>query len=327
MENNHGFTKNSICPVCGQKSNFNFLRSYSDKIAGQEYRLYECCECQAWFWQPLKNPGAEWYEKDERYASRNADPNLKPIWNYKKIIGFLKPFAGSVLDIGCGTGDFLFYAEKNGWEANGIDFDREAVKTAKEIFKLNKVEAVELKEYYEKNKEKEFDLITFFDVFEHLDDHFEFIGLVKKLLKTGGYIAMAMPYRKRADWLMTADVPPRHLTRWDRASIKKFLLRNGFEISYIARRSEGLNPILMKLRFRYGRLFSFNLVGKYKDKKRKEGERIFPGDQAQITAKRLQLLARIKDWLIFGLPALIIWLFMIPSAKRYLNLYVVARKI
>lgn len=313
------------CPLCEKKSQFKFLKSHSDSATNQEYKLYECTKCRVWFWPPLKNPGAEWYECDERYAGRNADPNLKPIWNYKKIISFLKPDVGQVLDIGCGTGDFLAYAKKNGWEVSGIDFDAAAIKTAKEIFKLDKVKAEELGEYYKENLEKKFDLITFFDVFEHLDNHLEFIGLVKTMLKPSGYIAMSLPYRKRADWLMPGDVPPRHLTRWDRTAIKFFLERNGFKISYIARQSEGLNPILMKLRFRYGRLLSFNLVGKYKNKKRAEGQQISSDSQAGKTASRLQIVARIKDWLIFGLPALIIWLVMLPSAKRYLNLYVIAR--
>lgn len=317
--------KNDICPLCRQAANYKLLKSHFDSAANQEYKLYECEKCKAWFWQPLKNPGAEWYEKDERYSGRNADPNLKPIWNYKKIIGFLKPLTGKVFDIGCGTGDFLAYAKTNGWEVSGLDFDAAAIKTAKEIFKLAEVEVAELKEYYDKNKEKKFDLITFFDVFEHLDNQLEFIGLVKMLLRPGGYIALSLPYRKRADWLLAADAPPRHLTRWDRTAIKNFLERNGFKISYIVRRSEGLNPILMKLRFRYGRLFSFNLVGKYKNKKKHEGVKILADSQTYLSVRRLQILARIKDWLIFGLPALMIWLIMMPGHKRYLNLYIIAR--
>lgn len=317
--------KNDICPLCAEASEFKFLKSHFDLATNQEYKLYKCEKCQAWFWRPLVNPGAEWYEKDERYSGRNADPNLKPIWNYKKIISFLKPMTGRVLDIGCGTGGFLAYAEKNGWEASGIDFDAYAIKTAKEIFRLNNVETAELKEYYARNQEKKFDLITFFDVFEHLDNHLEFISLVKMLLRPGGYIAMSLPYRERADWLLAADIPPRHLTRWGRTAIKFFLERNGFKISYITRQSEGLNPILMKLRFRYGRLLSFNLVGKYKNKKKQEGEKILADSKTYLAVSRLQILAGIKDWLIFGLPALIIWLAMFPSAKRYLNLYVIAR--
>ena len=318
--------KNNNCPVCQADADFKFLRSHFDSAANQEYKLYACGECGVWFWQPLKNPGAEWYEQDKRYASRNVDPDFKPNWNYKKVISFLKPFTGRVLDIGCGTGNFLAYAERNGWEANGIDFDSAAIKTATEIFKLDKVEVAEISDYYKSNNTKQFDLITFFDVFEHLDNHVEFIGLVKKLLKSGGYVAMSMPYRRHADWLMTADLPPRHLTKWDRTAIKNFLSQNGFQISYIARRSEGLSPILMKLRFRYGRFFSFNLVGKYKDRQRAAEKKILPAGQAHQTVKKLQLLARIKDWLIFGLPALIIWLVMLPGAKRYLNLYVIAQK-
>jgi len=315
--------KNNICPICQKDSNFTYLESHTDRE--QEYKLYECQNCQAQFWEPFKNPGAEWYEKDKRYASRNIDHDLEFGRHYVKILDFLKPFKGKVLDAGCGTGSFLYWAKKAGWEISGFDFDRDAINVAKNIFHLENIEVNDLAGYYKAHPAQKFDLITFFEVFEHIDNHNEFIETVKNLLKDRGYIAMSVPCRDIARWLNPLDLPPRHLTRWDKNSLKRFLESRGFKVLSIKRQGVGLEYILMRLRFRFGRHFSFNLVGKQKEKERKNGT----GSANAYVSKKIKILhglARIKDWLLFGLPALIIWLIIMPAPKKYISVYIIAQK-
>ena len=317
-----GIMKNNICPICLKDSKFNYLESHVDN--GLEYKLYECEKCRVQFWKPFKNPGAEWYEKDENYAGRNVDPDLRPNVNHKRILNYLKPFKGAVLDIGCGTGNFLYWAKKAGWKIAGFDFDRNAIKIAKDVFRLENIEKNNLTDYYKAHQNEKFDLITFFDFFEHIDNHNEFIEMVKSLLNKSSYIAASMPYRKMAKWLNPGDFPPRHLTRWDRRTLKEFLERRGFEVLYIKRKTEGLMPIFTRLMRRYAKFFSFNLVGKYKEKVRREN--ILIGGKIEKKINAIHGLAKIKNWLIFGLPTLIIWILMLPTSKRYVNLYVIAQE-
>lgn len=299
-----------------------YLESHND--SGIQYKLYECKECGVQFWEPFKNPGAEWYEKDERYATRSIEPDIEFKKNYKEILNFLKTFKGKVLDVGCGTGGFLFWAQKGGWDVYGIDFDKGAVSAAKNILKLENVEVNDVIGYREQNSAKKFDLITFFDVLEHLDNPNEFMDAVKSMLKKGGYVAMNMPYSGMVRWLNPHDLPPRHLTRWDRESLKRFLERHGFKVLYIKRKPASLTHILMKLRFKYGKFFSFNLV-----RRLKSGEVHKNSDKVHKVKKvyKVLLLARIKDWIIFGIPAIFIWLSIFFSRKRYASLYAIAQKI
>src|SRR6185295_4184462 len=146
------------------------------------------------------------------------------------VLIYFRGLHGDVLDVGCGTGNFLHHARTHGWSVRGIDFDADAIKTGQQIFRLSGLEVADLETFRTRHPAERFDLITFFDVIEHLDNHKEFMEGVRALLRPGGYIAMSMPYGPHAMWLMRGDVPPRHLTRWTRSALKRFLEREGFEV-------------------------------------------------------------------------------------------------
>lgn len=312
------------CYFCGSRFNSEAMDNHMDR--GVEYFLYECSECGVQFWTPFKNPGSVWYEQDERYKYANDNPTIEPATNHRIILNFLNDSRGKVFDVGCGTGNFLYFAKKNGWDVSGIDFDRNAVNTAKNILSLPNIEQATLEEYVnirEGNGEK-YDLVTFFDVFEHIDNHIQFIDLVKKVLAPRGYVAMSMPYRNGSRWLMPHDLPPRHLTRWDIKSLKLFFESNGFEAVFIRRNPATLFDVVMKLRFKYGRFISFNLVKKIKNKQPLSYE----GQNGVVSKKTkfIHLLAKLKDICLFGIPATFIWFYLFSFGKIYTSLVMIVRK-
>ncbi|OGG50465.1 hypothetical protein A2763_01680 [Candidatus Kaiserbacteria bacterium RIFCSPHIGHO2_01_FULL_54_36] len=315
----------NICPLCG--SDVLQAKKETHEDGDVLYTLYHCAKCGVEYWLPLKNPGANWYAHDERYAGANENPPLDPNWNHKKAISFLKGKKGRVLDVGCGTGNFLSWANKNGWEVWGIDFDPNAAKAAREVFGLPNISLATLAEFIRAHPELTgtFDLVTFFDVFEHIDDHNDFAALVSRLVKKGGHIAMSMPYRKGARWLQPHDLPPRHLTRWDRSSLMRFWGRHGFSAQFIKRVPASLDAILMKFRFTYGKAFSFGLVRKAQMKERENGVQK-KGAPRSVRVRVVHALAKAKDAVLFGIPALLTWLALLPSEKRYTTLYLIARK-
>lgn len=315
------------CPLCLEEVKFcSILETHYDSQGGQTYQLYECPCCEGQFWTPFKSPGAVWYEKDERYSGANRSPSLAPNWNHRKTISLLKHKTGSVLDVGCGTGNFLAWAKQQGWETVGLDFDANAVQTAKEIFKLPNIELVDIVGYEARYPEKKFDLITFFDVIEHLDNHLEFFRAVRMLLKPQGYIAMSLPYRGGARFLQPNDLPPRHLTRWDEKSLRTFLERQGFKVLYLKKQVASLSYLVMKMRFYFGPLFSWGLVKKIKAKEDASLTEGLVPPRESLKIRFARAAARLKDYLFFGLPAFFLWCFFLLTEKRYIGLYVLAQK-
>lgn len=311
----------TICPLCGTQQSFSGIESHISN--NQKYDLFGCAACGVQFWWPLKNPGSTWYEHDERYEGRNHDPILKPNEKHRGTIAFFEPHHGRVLDVGCGVGNFLAHAAQRGWECHGIDFDRDGIEAAKKTFGLKDLEVADVLEYKARHPQERFDLVTFFDVLEHVDNHNEFIEAVKSLLVSDGYIALSVPYRRGWRWLMPHDLPPRHLTRWDEESLKIFLGAHGFVVRQINYVPAGFYFLVIKLRFRYGRFATFGAV-----KRAKEAAAQKSGGSAKPTVRVrvIHALAKAKDIVLFGIPAGVMWLLLLATRKRYTDLYVIAQR-
>ncbi len=313
----------SQCPICKAHSAHLTGRNHQD--SGTNYTQYHCTSCTIEFWWPLKNPGPDWYRKAEQYGERNDDPVWDATSNHKKTLSLLDGKGKSVLDVGCGIGNFLLAAEGRGWRTAGIDFDPDAIEAAKKVTHNTAYEVSDIVAYAKLHDREKFDLVTFFDVLEHVDNHNEFIGAITSLLTPSGYVAMSMPYRHHARWLMKADLPPRHLTCWDRTSLRKFLEARGFDVVYMRRSSEGIWPIVMKLRFKYGKYFSFGAVSVARKVAAESGS-ITTGTKRPLLVRLVHFVAKAKDIVLFGLPALIIFIAMLPTSKRYVDLFAIARK-
>lgn len=309
------------CPICSQKANLTLRESFGTE--GRQYQLYQCDHCGVGHWQPFKNPGSEWYERDERYSGINSQPFLDIKPGQKALLNKLKP--GKLFDIGCGTGNFLTYAQQKGWEVSGIDFDRNAIQAARAVFNLKNVEVNDLAGFIKNNPKQQFDLVTFFDVFEHIDNHREFIEHVGSLVTSGGRLVMTLPYGGAWRWLVPHDLPPRHLTRWTDVTLKRYLEHHGWQVESISKEPATLEYLLMKLRFRFGKFLSFGLVNKMRRRvtSRNVGEKKNP---LPTTLDRVARLARLKDWIVFGLPAGVLWVALYFTDKRYVGLFVIAKK-
>ncbi len=225
------------CPICKEQiSKQDFKEVYVSPYNKQEYKRYECPNCDVHWWEPLKIV-PEFYENemfveyiDIHKGTRELPDWCKPFFRY-----FPSEIRGSLLDIGCGDGIFLKYAKEAGFEVWGIDFDRKSVEVAKRKLGLDTIFATNLEEFYKyaKSKNLRFDVITFFEVLEHQDRPKEFLQIVKELLKEGGYIAGSVPNRQRLfaqlEWkYYNPDYPPHHFLRFSKVSLEKALKLNGF---------------------------------------------------------------------------------------------------
>ncbi len=97
---------------------------------------------------------------------------------------------GSLLDVGPGTGIFLYLAAEAGWQPFGIDICEESAQKADQEFGLSvDVGEFETHDYALGS----FDCITMLDVLEHMLDPLAAIARAHELLAPGGVLYIAVP--------------------------------------------------------------------------------------------------------------------------------------
>jgi len=96
-----------------------------------------------------------------------------------------------VLDVGCSSGVFLDMMRNKGWDVSGVDLCKEFTRTAQELFGLKNIFNVTLQEVgFENNK---FDLITMWDMIEHVPDPISLLNETVRILKPGGTVLILTP--------------------------------------------------------------------------------------------------------------------------------------
>lgn len=134
---------------------------------------------------------------------------------------------GRLLDIGAGTGDFLYEAKKRNWKVYGTEPSASARELA-----AKKGVVLEEEETF---GSEEFDVVTMWHVLEHVSDLEKQIEDLYRLLKPGGLLVVAVPNHKSYDaqkyneFWAAYDVP-RHLWHFSRSSIKDLFENYDFSL-------------------------------------------------------------------------------------------------
>ncbi len=139
---------------------------------------------------------------------------------------------GRVLDVGCGDGGFLNRMKHAGWRVDGLDFDTQAIESAKAKYGLD-LRHGDLAS--QKFADCSFDAITLNHVIEHVPDPLELFREAKRVLKPGGRLAMATPNpdslgHKAFKEHWRGLEPPRHLHIFTVRALQECARRTGMDI-------------------------------------------------------------------------------------------------
>jgi SAM-dependent methyltransferase len=165
---------------------------------------------------------------------RFAREDLVPRWN-ARLKGLRKHVGHEqrLFDVGCADGAFLNLARSEGWNVSGIELSAWAAKTAEEKFDLS-VTCGSLP--CAKLASDQFDIVTMWDVIEHVAHPRAVMLDVFRLLKPNGVVMLstgAIPHRD--PWMQSQwYCPPWHLYYWSKETISDLLQQCGFVIESYA---------------------------------------------------------------------------------------------
>jgi 2-polyprenyl-3-methyl-5-hydroxy-6-metoxy-1,4-benzoquinol methylase len=231
----------SFCPYCKSES-LEYQYDTFD-IFSNQYTIVECSNCKAIYLSP--NPSPELLAKayDDSYYGGSEDEEkfegfVEKGLNYfrKQRAQKISKLAGpnsSILDIGCGNGQFLEMLNSIGTHhIFGTEMEGSSGKRASKINNINLHIGDLLDAPF---KENQFDCITLFHVFEHLQEPELYLNKIESLLKPDGHLIMSFPNIDswqarffRGKWLHLD--PPRHLFFFKPKTFKTLIKKRGYAI-------------------------------------------------------------------------------------------------
>ncbi len=173
------------CRLCGEENSKLFYRQGQNS----EYKFYLCRNCG------LVNYDLSSGLNQEKFTRKyvpvdvlNDKQNRTQAESYRFFRNYIKP-PGKILDIGCGNGNLLYLARKDGFEVRGIELSDYFAKEIKDRLSI----AVDVANFLEYESEDRFDYIVIRHVLEHLPDSGKALNKINSLLNPGGIVLLEFP--------------------------------------------------------------------------------------------------------------------------------------
>jgi 2-polyprenyl-3-methyl-5-hydroxy-6-metoxy-1,4-benzoquinol methylase len=220
-------TNHENCIYCKSK-NFKKLLGYEHAY------LVKCIDCSLVF--TSKIPTIDQLTK--HYGNYPRFNSLSPITEkrYNELLDKFEKFrsTNNLIDLGCSNGLFLECAKKRGWNVYGTEYDPKCV----EIGKLKDITIFKSDQLPKELFELKFDVVTSFEVIEHINNPLEEMEFVNKLVRTGGAVYITTPnfnsisrFYLRNNWNVIEF--PEHLTYYTSKTLNKLLVSSGYQKDYL----------------------------------------------------------------------------------------------
>lgn len=245
------------CPICNKKV-FRVLRERNERLLLQASRsksvfaasghvklfdqLVECQICKHVMTNPRLN------SKDLVFEYTNSDEDthfLQDRFRIKTFSRALKKILKAIdinqnantinlLDIGCASGAFLSAATKmTNWKIEGIEPSKSMVAFGKREYDVNINQGVFVFESY---SDRKFDVISLWDVLEHINEPNLLLNDISKVLSSNGHIIINVPNLDSIVARFMGYLWPFylavHIHYFKNQTIKKLLEIHGLKIVY-----------------------------------------------------------------------------------------------
>lgn len=250
------------CDFCGQNKT-NLFREAGSEVTRERFRIVRCNNCGLVYLnpRPAKDVIGRYYPVDSYYSYRDFSDRKR--FNYrewlkkislegyydsknvlKKLISkFLvgnfmivvpKEKKGRLLDIGCGSGEFLNRMKDFGWQVWGVEISKEAAdrgnKRGINIY-CGELGGADFPDNF-------FDVVVLSQSMEHVYSPGSYLGEIHRILKPEGSLIVGVPNIEcmeskifKQSW-HALDVP-RHLYFFTVETLRRYLEKYGFEVEKV----------------------------------------------------------------------------------------------
>jgi 2-polyprenyl-3-methyl-5-hydroxy-6-metoxy-1,4-benzoquinol methylase len=196
--------RNDNCPIC--KSHNRVLIGKPGKISDAfrnlsqigEVNVVRCVDCTGKYIHPMMYFSEEFRKKLYSLDYWNSDGALedaKNVGEKSSIMANVKKLSGdprgkTMLDIGCGTGEFLKAAADLGFDVTGIDVGSTTTEYVAKKYGFHTVTGLLGPETFPQGS---FDVVVLSHVIEHLQRPIELLAIIHNILKPHGLFVMCTP--------------------------------------------------------------------------------------------------------------------------------------
>lgn len=224
------------CPICGSASNTSFCQK-------NEAIYRRCADCTHRFLTELPETKKLAPEYRERISHHGSEEKLS--WDYspvkeRYVYGALlrkierysmrHTTEARLLDIGCSNGSFLVAARNRGWHVAGMELEKHSVRIARQ----QRLDVYESTLEDADIPENEFEVVTMWQLLEHIADPTQFLERVRSILRPGGVLAISTPNIESIGWCILKEdwcavEPSVHLHLFTSVSLRYLTRKVGLE--------------------------------------------------------------------------------------------------
>lgn len=232
------------CLVCGstQATPRFSLKDWACELPG-DFQLVQCSACGHLYQTPRPTQAAigAYYPDDYQpfWRAIDSEPQAwKRVlrrWQWRSRCQQITRLraGGALLDVGASTGIFLNEMRRYGhWQVAGVEFNQQAAQYARDTFQVEMFAGqVEDAPW----PPQSFDVITLWDVLEHLPDPKTALLKIRELLKPDGYLIFSVPNAGGLDTALFGRYwigldAPRHMSVFTLAGLERLLTSAGYRI-------------------------------------------------------------------------------------------------
>jgi 2-polyprenyl-3-methyl-5-hydroxy-6-metoxy-1,4-benzoquinol methylase len=221
----------SRCCVCGASQAVPHLVTWdrSHGLPGT-FTFVRCASCGHVYLSPRPDERelARYYPPDYSAHPTAIDDEPRPWSRWSRryglakrcrvVTGRLSP--GRLLDVGCGTGNFLHEMRRHGWDVAGVEPSERAAEYARQRFGLDVrtgvLDDLDL-------PAGSFDAVSLWQVIEHVPDPRRTLAQVRRLLRPGGLLVVSAPNAGAVD----ARLFGRYWVEWEAPRHLNVFTRDG----------------------------------------------------------------------------------------------------